>query len=511
MWKSCSNALGVLRSQFGGGARSEFRGNAGGFARNARSGSAGRPETAGGVLTLLLVVLALTSGLILAAAPVLADVSVSVTARAYDEEDSRIRTVKVTMAKDTVRFDEEAVPLGELREESSEEESEGEAERDEGRKVIPLKSGPRIEIDKGNKGSINIEIGDEYYEEGKDVVKFGEDVEIEKDRVVDGDVVVVGGSLTVNGTIKGDAVCVGGTLTVSSTGTIEGDAVNVGGTVVKEPDAKIVGDEVSTGDFLPGWIFSGPWPRYGLRFAGFTAFFMKALIVLLIIWILSLVLSDRIKVVAGTAAKRPLASFGLGLLIFLLTPIAMVLLCITIVGIPVAILLPIGLIIVGFLGYAGIAYAFGSKLFRSGVGIVRATIIGVLILEAIPLVGKLLCAVGGPLCIIGVPIRIVGYAVIACAISMGLGAAILSKLGQQPRQVWGWIPPAGPGQTPRWEPPPPGYVPPGRPGPGTPGTPGAPSPGTPMPGTPGTPGTPAPGTPTPGVTPSSTPPAGTTP
>jgi hypothetical protein len=169
----------------------------------------------------------------------------------------------------------------------------------------------------------------------------------------------------------------------------------------------------------------------------------------------------------------------------------MILLCITVVGIPVAILLPIGLVIVGFLGYAGIAYAFGRKLFGGpAAGVVRATIVGILILEAIPLVGKVLCLLGGPFCIIGVPIRIVGYAVIVCAISMGLGAAVLSKLGQQPKQVWGWIPPSAPGQQPRWQAPPPGHVPPGRPGPGTPGT---------MP--PSAPGTPGPVTPGPGMTP----------
>ena len=238
MWKSCSNAVGALKRKFG-------------------EGRAAPPG--GGILTLVLVVLALTSGLLVAAMPVLADVSVSVTARAYDEESSRIRTIKVTMAKDTVSFDKEAVPLGELREESSDEEAE--TEGDEDHRVLTLKSGPRIQVDKDNKGSINIEIGDEYYEEGKDVVKFGENVEIEKDRVVDGDVVVIGGSLTIFGTIKGDAVCVGGTLTVGGTGIVEGDAVNVGGTVVKELDAKIIGDEVSTGDFLPAWIFTVPPPR----------------------------------------------------------------------------------------------------------------------------------------------------------------------------------------------------------------------------------------------------------
>jgi hypothetical protein len=472
-----------------------------GRADRGRGDGASRNKVTGGILPLALIILALSSGVFLVSLPVFADVPVSVTARAFDEENSRVRTFKVTVEKDTVTFDKEAVPLGEMREENATtEESESDTVGTGHGRVFTLKSGPRVQVDKDKKGSINIEIGDEYYEEGKDIVKFGESVEVEKDRIVDGDVVVIGGSLTIWGTVKGDAVCLGGTLTVCSTGVVEGDAVSMGGSVVQEPGAKIMGDEVSMGDFVPGWIFKGPWPKYGIGFAGLTLLFMKALIVLLITWIVAMVLGDRVKITADTAAKKPLASFGLGLLIFLLTPIAMVLLCITVIGIPVAILLPIGLVIISFLGYTGIGYAFGRKLFGSPTaGIAKAAIIGILILEALPLVGKLLCIPGGPLCLIGVPIRIVGYAVVGCAVAMGLGAAVLSKLGQPPRQYPVWIPQAGPHGQPGWQPPrpghtpPPGFVPPGRTPLGTPPGPGTTPPGTgPMPG-PGR--TPPPGSP----------------
>jgi len=107
----------------------------------------------------------------------------------------------------------------------------------------------------------------------------------------------------------------------------------------------------------------------------------------------------------------------------------MILLCIRSWAIPVAILLPIGLDIVGFLVRPGIAYAFGRTL-RSGAGSVRATIIGALVLEAIPLVGN--CPSPAPALYNSVPIRIVGYAVIVCAISMGLGAAGFCQAGPRP-------------------------------------------------------------------------------
>src|SRR5262245_26664641 len=48
--------------------------------------------------------------------------------------------------------------------------------------------------------------------DSNDLVRFGEDVEIAADKVIEGDVVAIGGSVTVYGRVKGDCVAIGGTV-----------------------------------------------------------------------------------------------------------------------------------------------------------------------------------------------------------------------------------------------------------------------------------------------------------
>ena len=76
-------------------------------------------------------------------------------------------------------------------------------------------------------------------------VSFGQNIVIGKGEVIKRDVVVMGGSVTVEGTVKGDTVVMGGTLTIA--GTVKGDAVVVGGTLILKPTAQIKGDTVCVG------------------------------------------------------------------------------------------------------------------------------------------------------------------------------------------------------------------------------------------------------------------------
>jgi hypothetical protein len=63
------------------------------------------------------------------------------------------------------------------------------------------------------------------------IVRFGEDITISADKVIDGDVVAIGGDVIVYGRVKGDCVSVGGTVDVRGNGVVEGDAVSMGGGV----------------------------------------------------------------------------------------------------------------------------------------------------------------------------------------------------------------------------------------------------------------------------------------
>jgi hypothetical protein len=62
----------------------------------------------------------------------------------------------------------------------------------------------------------------------EDIVRIGEDIDVDEDERVTGDIVCIGGNLRIAGTVEGDAVCVGGTITLDSTAVVNGDAVAVG-------------------------------------------------------------------------------------------------------------------------------------------------------------------------------------------------------------------------------------------------------------------------------------------
>jgi len=56
-----------------------------------------------------------------------------------------------------------------------------------------------------------------------------------------GDVVAVGGSVTVDGTVKGDVVAVGGGMHLEENASISGDVVTVGGGLSRHPNSIIKG------------------------------------------------------------------------------------------------------------------------------------------------------------------------------------------------------------------------------------------------------------------------------
>ena len=96
------------------------------------------------------------------------------------------------------------------------------------------------------------ETGEEAFtrsKENEEVVSIGQDRVIREDEVITGDVVVVGGNLTVYGRVKGDAVCVGGDLVVGPKATVRGDLVNVGGKAQIDPAAHIRGKKVNVSGF----------------------------------------------------------------------------------------------------------------------------------------------------------------------------------------------------------------------------------------------------------------------
>jgi hypothetical protein len=56
------------------------------------------------------------------------------------------------------------------------------------------------------------------------------------------DVVAIGGSIMVDGTVKGDVVAIGGGILLSDNASVSGDVVTVGGRLSRHPNAEVRGE-----------------------------------------------------------------------------------------------------------------------------------------------------------------------------------------------------------------------------------------------------------------------------
>lgn len=255
-----------------------------------------------------------------------------------------------------------------------------------------------------------------------DLVRFGEDITIPADKVVEGNVVAIGGNVTVLGHVKGDVTSVGGTVEVKGKGVVDGDAVSLGGGVNTTDSASVAGSNVSIGShrFWHGW---GMMPMLGLMgVVGFGTWIVGTLVKLALTiffaWIALLLWRDGITRAANKLREQFGKSFLWGLLtmagllvaipvgiisLVLLAAIAIVILCITIIGIPVAVLLVIalvlaiigllvGVVFLGFLGYVnGLLYLGRRVLGERGrdKSPLIAIGVGLLLIAALSLAGQL--------------------------------------------------------------------------------------------------------------------------
>jgi hypothetical protein len=273
-----------------------------------------------------------------------------------------------------------------------------------------------------------------------DMVRFGGDVAVGLNERIQGDVVSIGGSVTVEGEVTGDVVAIGGPVTLGSQAVVRGDLNVVGGSLTRAPGARVFGDlnEVgagASGGFGRGrgWShgFGSFWPRFGSLAA---TIFRMALLVLL--GLIALAFGRRpVERIAARTATSPLRAGLVGLLAeILFLPVLIllvVLLAVSIVGIPLLALVPFAIllvVLVMLVGFVALAYQIGGRLTaRLGWterGDYLAVVLGIVAIGGLTLVAKLAALAGGFL--VGAPLTALGYIVEYVAWTVGFGATILA-------------------------------------------------------------------------------------
>lgn len=210
-----------------------------------------------------------------------------------------------------------------------------------------------------------------------DMTRVGSDIHIDQDEVVRGDVTAIRGDITVDGTVQGSVVSFGGNIYLNSTARVDGDVVCIGGELHEEPGAYVSGERVTAlggrGEDIARRLHVGSlrhqrnWGWGGLRLFGAL---MRLLIAIGLTVLVAWLFHQRITVGAETLRRQPALSLGVGALVHALfipsivaLALVMALLCITIVGIPLALAA-----LVGYLLFFAVFWIFGL--------VVGATVIG---------------------------------------------------------------------------------------------------------------------------------------
>ncbi|MEW6524391.1 MAG: polymer-forming cytoskeletal protein [Bacillota bacterium] len=252
----------------------------------------------------------------------------------------------------------------------------------------------------------------------QDVVKILGDVTIPAETRVQGNVVAIGGSVTVYGTVTGDAVAILGGVILGPQAVVSGQVVTIGGELQRAPGAQVRGGvtAVSVGAGIRNL------PRMGglnIRFhpwatGTFRVFYVAGLFALALVF---LALAPRpVQVVAGAIEAEPARSALWGLAAFTLLGPAMVLFAITIVGIPVALGLLLAAIFARFMGYVGLSLFFGGRILN-------------LIRDSTALSPAWSLLVGSAIIGVVTAIPMVGWMVSVGLSLVGTGAVLMSKFG----------------------------------------------------------------------------------
>jgi hypothetical protein len=301
-------------------------------------------------------------------------------------------------------------------------------------------------------------------------VRVGGSVHVARDEVVEGAVVAVLGSATIEGEVKDDVVVVAGNARLGPEANVHGDVTVVGGTLDVDHQARIGGKVSEIGFDVPqirlrpfvGWN----WPIHPFRgwwLSPAVNLFVLVLRILLF-GLLALVLLVAAPAALGRIERRVTAEpwkcalVGLvaQLLFVPLLVLTVVILAVSIIGIPLLLLVPFALLALLFallIGLAGVAWRVGRwTQERFGLGPQSkgmAMVVGLAAIWALSLVGHLVALGGWAVWGLAAIFSAVGFVVEYLAWTVGFGAALLTRFGTRPA---GDAPVA---PEPHFEPPPP--------------------------------------------------------
>jgi cytoskeletal protein CcmA (bactofilin family) len=282
----------------------------------------------------------------------------------------------------------------------------------------------------------------------RDVVARGRSLEVKEGETVDkavvyggnlqvnghveDDAVVFGGNLQVNGHVEGDAHAFGGNVLLGPNAVVEGDVSSFGGEVLKETGAHVEGSTESFGGANIGKIVAGEL-KESLKETrkqahkeareeaeedhdkggGFAAFLMQFAVLFGLGFAGQMFFPARMKELGAELKQQPVKNGVVGFLGALALVPLFIVLCVTIIGIPVALALMVAAPVAAALGFSAVASELGLK-----VPVLRGKKTQAMVLA----LGLLILLIVGH-------IPVLGFLVLMAATLMGFGAVIRTRFG----------------------------------------------------------------------------------
>jgi hypothetical protein len=273
---------------------------------------------------------------------------------------------------------------------------------------------------------------------GGDAVKIWDDIEIGPDEEVRGNAVALFGDATVEGRVDGDVVVIFGDLDLTEQAEVRGKVVTIFGRLDRHERAIVRDTEFVLDPYFTREIGGARELFAGGGLAFFARQFAFVLVAFFVGLLIAIFPADRLENVQQALTRQPASCLGYGLLVTILGHIGLTILfgvlVLTVIGIPLALLLLLGIVFFGLLAIAIVALEVGRWTCR----LLKLTwqqswfvaMLGLLVLHAVSFLGGLiglwqqLAPLALMLGILGVGIKLVVYC-------FGIGALIISRFGNR--------------------------------------------------------------------------------
>jgi hypothetical protein len=289
--------------------------------------------------------------------------------------------------------------------------------------------------------------------EEKTVKPFQRSVLVGYDEYVDGDIIAYG-RVTIQGWVKGNVQSINGRVLVAESGQVDGD-IKAPEITVKQ-GGKVEGKRITTNPFL-----DFPTEALGKSFSGDGLIVVLSLtaFLLMIAFLAESLIPRQMSNIRACMGEYKARSFLLGFLLLFLSPLVILLMIITVVGIVLVPFLPLAYVIAGSLGvitagaaiFDSLGRRFGKERPNQIVSALAGTGIFMLVWVAVAiLLGSADEVSQG----FGIFFLVVAILVTAYPFCSGIGAALLARFGFRVYESYRTRHPGASGEAPMPAPPP---------------------------------------------------------